>query len=166
MMSSTVPKSDPWSRLNSLTTRLAAIERVSQTAQWITADVPADEATGSTTYVDLATPGPSVTVNIGAGGQVRISVNAVVSIPGGTGGTQQSAGFVGIFMDGTLFADEVVYFSNTVVGATPVGMAGNNSSTWLFSEIPPGEHTFSMKYRMVGPGTVNFSDRLLQVRPI
>ncbi len=130
------------------------------------AEVFADEATGSTTYVDLATPGPSVSVTIGASGQARITVNAVVSIPGGTGGTQQSAGLVGVFMDGALFADEMIYFANTVVGADPVGMAANNSATFTFSDIPPGLHTFSLKYKMAGPGTVNFSLRMVQVRPL
>lgn len=130
-----------------------------------TAQIATTESTSSTTYTDLATPGPTVTATVGQSGNAQVTINSYVGIPGATGGTQ-SAGFVGIYIDGSLAYDKIIYFSNSVVGTTAVGMAASQSAVYTFTGLSPGQHTFEMKYVMTGPGSVNFGERVLQVRPI
>jgi len=126
------------------------------------------EGTSSTTYTDLSTPGPGVTATVGASGVVDISVNCYVGIPGGSGSVQ-SLGAVGITIDGAPISgvlNECIYFANTVTGPDAVGMASNQSFRGTITGLAPGvTHTFEMKYRMSGPGTVNFGNRFLLVEP-
>jgi hypothetical protein len=73
-----------------------------------------------------------------------VVVNSYIGIPGGTGSTQ-SGGFVGVSIDSNAPVsplDEVLYFSNTVVGSTAVGMAANDSASVILSGLPPEQHTF------------------------
>ena len=132
-----------------------------------TSSVGAVESTTSTSYTDLATPGPSVTAEVGSTGDVEIICNSYIGIPGTSSG--QSAGFVGISIDGappTSPLDEAIYFSNTG-GGTPQGMAANQSFTTILTGLAPlSSVTFTMLYKVAGPPTVSFGSRYLSVRPI
>jgi hypothetical protein len=129
------------------------------------ANVLTTESTSSTSYTDLATPGPIVTAVIGMSGQALVTVNSYIGVPGGAG--VQSAGFAGVSIDGTAPAsplDECLYLS--VSAAAAVGIATNCSCQVVVTGLSPGSHTFEMKYKMAGPGAVNFDERFLQVRPL
>jgi hypothetical protein len=128
------------------------------------ANVLTGQSTTSTTYTDLATAGPLVSAIIGTSGQALLTVNSYVGISGVAGA--QSAGFVGIYIDGVLWYDELLYFSVSNPGTTTVGMAANQSAQVVVTGLTPGSHTFEMKYKTVGGSTVTFGSRFLQVRPI
>lgn len=128
-------------------------------------NVGAPESTNSTAYTDLATPGPLVTAIVGAGGQVLLTVNSYIGVPGVA--SAQSGGFVGLSIDGAAPSgslDELLYFSVSS-GTQAVGVAANQSSQIIVT-TGPGSHTFEMKYKTVGGATVTFAERFLQVRPI
>lgn len=121
-------------------------------------------ATSSTTYV--ADPNtPALTATIAASGTALITASSYIGIPGSTGGAQ-SAGLVGLFVDGSLYYDGLLYLSNTVVGATAVGIAASQSAAIIATDLATGQHTFEMYYKIVGPGDVNYSNRHLQVQPL
>lgn len=126
-----------------------------------------DFSTSSTSYV-ADTNTPALTATVGASGDVLLTVNSFIGIPGATGGAQ-SGGFVGISVDGaaiTGILDEVLYLANSVVGTTAVGQAANQSAQVIVTGLSPGQHTFEMQYKMIGPGTVNYASRFLQARPL
>jgi hypothetical protein len=130
--------------------------------------VATNEGTSSTTYADLTTPGPLLTAMIGASGNALLTVNATIGIPGSVVNNTQSGGFVGVSIDGGAPAaplDQVLYFANTSTG-TALGQKANQSAQVVVTGLSVGQHTFEMKYEMDGPGTVNFGNRFLQVRPL
>lgn len=123
--------------------------------------------TSSTTYVTDPNM-PALTATIGAHEEALILLNSYVGIPGGTSGTQ-SGGFVGLSIDGgapTGTFNELLYFANTVVGSTAVGMAANQSASFIATGLSSGQHTFEMQFKMTGPGSVTFESRYLQVQPL
>jgi hypothetical protein len=120
--------------------------------------------TSSTSYV--ADPNmPALTATIAASGKALVTASSYIGIPGSTG-VAQSAGLVGLFVDGSLSYSGLLYLSNTVVGATAVGIASSQSAAFIASGLSPGQHTFELRFEIVGPSTVNFSNRHLQVQPI
>jgi hypothetical protein len=121
-----------------------------------TAMVTADETTASTTYTDLATPGPAVVANIGKSGQALITIsagmytnatgkNVSVAISGATTKSPYTAG-------PTLRKDDAAFTVKTSV-------------TYLETGLNPGVHTFTMKYKTSG-ATGNFFDRIITVVPL
>lgn len=116
------------------------------------------EDTASTTYGDLATAGPAVTVTSGTkalimlGGQVTNNTAGLGSRIGVTisGATSSSA------------SDTNSYYAE----------AGNTSDkfqgTWVYinSSLTAGSNTFTLKYRTTaGGGTSTFGHRLIAVTP-
>ena len=121
------------------------------------ANVLTTQSTSSTTYTNLTTPGPSLTATTTAAGTALVVVNSYIGVTGVA--DAQSAGFVGVSIDGNTPADpldEVLYFSVTS-GSQPVGIAGNQSASVIISGLTPGQHTFEMVYKTVGGEEVNFS---------
>lgn len=130
----------------------------------VTASVAAGETTNSTSYVDLTTPGPSVTVNIGSSGQAQVALSARILV-GTVGGTDGLAGYqitdptktVTQYGDG--FALEV---SNT---DTTHDTLMHVSCVLLHTGLTPGLNTFKMTYRSGNGANVTFSSRLISVTP-
>jgi ethanolamine utilization microcompartment shell protein EutL len=120
------------------------------------ATVSASEATSSTTYTNLTTPGPQVTLTVPASGSVLIIVTAQI-----TGSTGNAAGFMSVTVDGAI--------PLAVGDPSSLRVAGNNavraSATALVTGLSPGSHTFSATYRLQGSGTATFSDRNIVVIP-
>lgn len=121
-----------------------------------------NESTSSTAYVDLDTPGPSVTAAIRPSGAAMVTVGACIEVPAASEASE-SVGIVGVFMDGELMGGDALIFSNT-------GRARANSGFVTLDGFPsglsPGCHTFELKYKIVGRGAANFAQRTLRVTPL
>lgn len=118
-----------------------------------TAEVQTQESTTSTSFVDLATPGPAVSALTGSKALVIVSAQFVTSAA--------SDGFMGAAVSGAstvaASANQSAYF-----GAS----SGNQSisSQLLFTSLTPGVNTFTAKYS-VTTGTCNFLRRRISVFP-
>lgn len=121
------------------------------------AKVATDEGTTSTSYTDLATPGPAVTVTVGASGKVLIHVKSRIrnSVAGEYGG-------VGIAVSG----------ANTIAAAT-ILLSDNGASylsewgaTTMLTGLSTGSTTFTLKYIAEGSGTASFTNREITVAPV
>ena len=117
--------------------------------------IDALEATASTTYVDLTTPGPAVTVQTGPRALVLLSAHGTQSINPGNN-------FMAFALSGatTLAASDDKCALETIVGST-----GGLSASVYVDSLTPGANTFTAKYR-VNAGTGSFLRRNLIVVPL
>lgn len=120
-----------------------------------TAVVATSQTTTSSSYTDLATVGPAVTVTIGANGiaLVSVSVRASTSTTGGA------------------FMSYAVTGATTTAASTPLSV-GTASTTavrggiaFLITGLAAGSTTFTAKYS-VTTGTGTFEDRRIAVIPL
>ena len=112
------------------------------------------ESTSSTTYTNLTTSGPAVTVTTGTTAVVCLSVSANKS---GVGNTA----FISVAVSGatTLAASD----TNSASGAEALSTAGVSINRVLvLTGLTAGSNTFTMKYRVDG-GTWNFLNRSLTI---
>lgn len=125
------------------------------------ATILTQESTGSTSYTDLATVGPSVTVIVGASGKLLLTYGAVI--------TPASNGWFGEIAPqlsgaNTLAASDTygVYFgsnSNPIYGAV--------SRTVLLTGLNPGSTTVTLKYKSGQSGfTWLFASRDITAIPV
>jgi hypothetical protein len=123
----------------------------------VAANVVTSQTTVSTTYVDLATVGPTVTLTVPASGRVLVSVTSDMS--NSTGGGSNFMGFAISGADTRAAADTnaLILGGNTLQAATAsfivTGLTAN------------GSDTFTAKYRVSG-GTGTFSNRSIWAIPI
>lgn len=129
------------------------------------ADVLSTETTTSTSFVDLATSGPEVTVTVGQSGRAIILAGADSSADAG------DSAIIGVQVDGgTTFAWTRVtngsttagqYFGASVARAHVFGVAGS------FASLTPGSHTFKVKYRRAlgTAGAASFTARWIVALP-
>lgn len=117
------------------------------------------QTTTSTSYADLATTGPAVTVTIGASGMAMVFINA--KLDNNTGGYDSHMSFA-ISGATTLAADDKYGIQNVVFGAAYVTQQG---APHLLTGLTPGSTTFTAKYR-VGGNTGTFTFRHLSVIPL
>lgn len=123
------------------------------------------EATASGTYVDLATPGPSLAVQIGSSGSALITIQSYCGVNGLAG--LQAGAFIGVGIDGALPTgnlDRLIYYAVSAVAA--IGLAGTPSGSAVITGLSQGPHTFKMMYYTASGGTVSFQKRQLQVTPL
>jgi hypothetical protein len=138
---------------------------------FVTSVVATNESTTSTTPTDLATPGPSVAVNVPASGVIEVF--AQVDIEGGA-----SHGVVTLEEDGSVLPGQS---TNCGIASTTGGILGNTGIGGLTSTVPgecfqpggppgllmfhttPGVHTYKLVYWT--DGTAFFSKRQLSVAP-
>lgn len=117
--------------------------------------VATDETTTSTSYADIATPGPAVTVTIGANGVALVG-----------------------FSSGIFNVADVKRVSVAVSGATTTAASdtwsirndvsafnGNQGTTYLFTGLTPGSNTFTLKYKTAS-GTAHFFERKINAIPL
>lgn len=122
-----------------------------------TSAVSADQATASTTYADLATAGPAVTVDIGPSGKALVSIGAGMY----TGATGKNVG-VAISGATTRAAPD---FGNTL-RKDDATFTSKSALAYLETGLNPGSTTFTMKYKSLGGTNGNFFDRTLTVVPL
>lgn len=131
---------------------------------WITltpqsALVSTSNTTASTTYVDLATSGPSVTLETGTVALVTIS--ATIGEPVNDAG----AAFASFAVSGatTIAAADgnAVTINFTNIAQSPFGTF---SRTFRLTGLTAGSNTFSMRYRIASGTSVAFSERSITVQ--
>ena len=125
-------------------------ERVSETASVLTS-----ETTSSSTFTDLATPGPAVTVDTGPA--------ALVVVHGAMENTGTGASRMAYDVSG---ASTIAAADNRGVGVYGVAGAGViTSGVVLHTDLTPGTNTFTAKYR-AATGTGTFLSRRIVVFPL
>lgn len=123
--------------------------------------VATSQTTTSTSYTDLATAGPAVTVTIGSTGKALVSMHGAIA-----NATSSLASYFGFAVSG---ATVTAASDATAIGFTsPSSGAGIRAGTVLLvTGLAAGSTTFTAKFRMdpgVGPAT--FVDRRLSVTPL
>jgi hypothetical protein len=115
------------------------------------------QGTASTTFVDLATAGPSVTVTTGSSALVVMTAEINVN-------TGSAAGAVGVAVSGatTLAADANYQLKQESASTAEFQRC---SAARLYSGLTPGSNTFKMQYRVTA-GTGAFNSRHLAVVPL
>ncbi|MDA8210125.1 MAG: hypothetical protein M0Z92_14150 [Actinomycetota bacterium] len=127
------------------------------------ATVSTQESTTSTTYGDLTTVGPEVTVQVGSSGKVRVTASAFIQIPVQT---TQAGGFVGISVDGAAPSGDFVYLFNSV-GVAGGYLAGSYSATTILTGLSQGSHTLKLQYRAYASATgADFAERFIVAQGI
>jgi hypothetical protein len=121
-----------------------------------TATVNVSESTASTSFVDLTTLGPQVTVNTGTSALILITAEI-------TNNTASQAGRIGITISGAT--------SETPDGTTVLRQETNGTSEFnrctmarLHTTLTPGSNTFRMVYAATS-GTAAFNFRNIIVMP-
>lgn len=121
------------------------------------ATVNTGQSTSSTSYTDLATAGPAVTVTIGATGK------ALVAIYTSAANTTNNYALAGYAVSGatTAAASDLASIQH---GSSVAIRAG---ATLLHLGLNAGSNTFTMKYRKdAGAGTADFTGRRILVTPL
>jgi len=123
--------------------------------------VATNQTTSSTSYTDLATAGPAVTVTIGSTGKALVTLHSAIA-----NATSNLASFYGFAISG---ATTVPASDTTAIGFTSA-FASNGIRTGtiiLVTGLNAGSSTFTAKYRMdPGPGPATFVDRRVSVTPL
>lgn len=113
------------------------------TPQWAT--VTTAQATTSTSYVDLTTAGPSVTIATGTSAMVTVDC----------------------YCAGQAYAGPAVSGATTLAAsdtyAVFIGAAGSASRTFKITGLTAGDNTFKLQYRTTTGGSLNFSYRTMTV---
>lgn len=138
----------------------AIAERIASTAS-----VATSQTTTSTTYADLATVGPAVTVNTGT--------SAFVGIRGEFGRSDATASNVAQVRMAYAVSGATTIAATDVLGLSATGLWWDTGTAkrvatggvFLQTGLTPGSNTFTAKYR-VSVGTGTYVDRLLWVLPL
>lgn len=120
----------------------------------VLAQVNANQSLSSTSFVDLATPGPTATFTVGPSGKAFVLATANVNPNANTGG---QSGYLGLSVDGAA-AYEIAIVSSSVTEnlATPAAAIQQLS-------LSPGTHTAKLQYATSSGTTVAFFYRTLIV---
>lgn len=125
-----------------------------------TSSIATSEASAAQTFADLATPGPAVTVDIGANGMALVLVTCRLGSNSNTSG-QAVAGFAvsGATTVAAADGDSLIYqvYSS--------GARHQGTFAKLVTGLTPGSNTFTMKYRVTSD-TGTFLSRRLTVIPL
>ena len=119
--------------------------------------VATNQPTTSTSYVNLATVGPSVTVTTGA--RAIVMPGSAVS---NTGAGQVSYASYDVSSATTIAADDA---RALVFESSGISQAVKATAVYMETALTPGSNVFTMKYRCSG-GTSSFSSRHLVVIPL
>lgn len=163
-------------RMGELASGAEGIEVISDTGDLVRVDtlafgtraasVATQEGTSSSSYVNLATVGPFVTVPIGNSGRCVVILSSRINGPG-TSVTNATVGF-DIAGPSGYFAGANIFNSLWVAFADAAGNLGVNvslSKAVLVTGLPnPGNYTVQMKYAANGT-THNFQDRHIVAIP-
>lgn len=119
--------------------------------------IATSQSTTTTSWTDLATVGPQVTVNIGQSGKALVSVyGAIVASVSGSR-SQMSFAVSGAT---TVAANDSMSLTNRQTFDARIG------ATFLVTGLNPGANTFTAKYQSQSGNTASFVDRRITVLPI
>lgn len=124
--------------------------------EWKWDEVTTSQQTSSTSYTNLATTGPTVTVTTGTKALVLWHVRAQNS-------SANQIAYAGITVSGAsskVPAGETVSFLDSLGANQPFTHGG----AWLYTDLTAGSNTFTVQYR-VSSGTGTFAYRSLFVLP-
>lgn len=128
-------------------------------ARIVSGTVATAQGTNSTAYVDLATTGPSVTLNVPSSGEVTVDLSAAYS----SGGAAAQTGYMGFALSGSnvrTAADASAAYGRTVTA----GLFGTIARRIHLTGLTPGTTTFKAVYK-TSTSTATFSDRNIIVEP-
>lgn len=120
--------------------------------------ISTSQATSSTTYTDLATVGPSVTVSTGTSALVFMSFTLTQNSSG------VNTGYMSFAVSGatTIAASD----SNSVGVSSPYSLPGSAATVVHLTNLTSGSNTFTAKYRCNAGGPFNFIGRSITVIPL
>lgn len=125
------------------------------------AQLTASQTTTSATFVDLATVGPAVTVNIGASGAALVGMQAFLYNQ-----STNCQALMGVAVSGATSigagANNYYVGSQQAGALTAVQIA---SSVFPVTGLVPGSNTFTAKYCQSNGGTALFLNRIIWVIP-
>ena len=124
----------------------------------LSATVDTTETTTSTTYADLTTVGPAITVNTGDRTEVNVVVSAQIQNNTASDGAKMSVAVSGAT---TLAASDVNGILVKMPGVT--GMVAQLSFDSKITGLTAGSNTFTAKYAAVTGGTATFLHRWLVI---
>lgn len=163
-MSQPILKEDYLAQINDLRRRLEILERTARLPNISTAglgvqyaEVVPEETTTSTSYVDLATAGPSVTATIGLSGRAIV-----------LGGAYMTSTVTNQTVVAGLKVDAAATFDFAALGNNSSGsIAGDHSAAVLITGLTAGAHTFKLQYlQSLGGATGRFGSRWIMVLPL
>lgn len=123
------------------------------------ATVATAETTTSTSYVDLATSGPAVTVTIGANGLALVIVTADLTNSGGNGISRMSFAVSGATTQASSNDFSTAYWAVTT------SATNRQSGMFLLTGLAAGSTTFKAQYD-VSANTGTFANRRISVVPL
>lgn len=129
-------------------------------ARWVpylrpySATVATSQTSSSTTFTDLSTAGPAVTVNTGTSALVTVTASLSCSVADGV--------YMGVAVSGasTIAADATK--SLGWIGTTQPTI----SASFMLTGLTPGSNTFTAKYRTAFSGTGTWANRSITVVPL
>lgn len=147
-----------------------AFDAISLLSSWITTDsIQTQETTNSTTYVDLTTHGPSVTVNVRHTGRLLLLISSQIqfidSDPADNGGGAVTVEMSGANVLAPATAEGPIRVTMTFghnLGGADV-LQGTYTQTVLREGLNPGMTTITMKYKANSGENTDFGRRTLTV---
>lgn len=128
-------------------------------ARITSAEVATAQTTTSTTYADLGTPGPSVTLDVPASGEVTVDLSAMFQ----SAGVNQQ-GFMGVVLSGANTLAAADARAASITGNPSGGVQGVMSRRLHLTGLTPGTTLFKAQFR-TSVNTATFSNRMLIVDP-
>jgi hypothetical protein len=138
----------------------------------VASQITALESVGSGSWVNLATVGPTINVEIGDTGKVLLGISSDVNFNTDADGTQ--GGFISFTASGANSIAAGTYQSYCVAGVAAanadtavIGMLQSTAKVFLLTGLNPGVTQFQMKYSRFGTTSqpVQFSNRVLFALP-
>ena len=126
----------------------------------VSATVATGQASSSTTYTDLATVGPVVSLVTGT--KVLVTISVAFNVP-----TANSTAYVAVAVSGA-----TTIAAADANGAGPVSLivsTANNgvlARTFALAGLTPGTNTFTLKYKLLGAVSTTFLNRDLTITPM
>jgi predicted secreted protein len=121
------------------------------------ADVATSQGTTSSSYTDLTTVGPAVTVHLEPGQKCEVTVYARQLGDAGTTGPRMSFAVSGAE---TIAASD----TNALEQDNTQGTGGSRST--IFTATTGGTYTFTAKYKRTNATTATFADRRIIAKPL
>lgn len=122
--------------------------------EWDKAAITTQQSTSSTSYTDLTTSGPAVTITVPSSGSVRLSYSAEVE------NDSVNRAYIGFAISGA---------TTTAASDTTAAVMRNSAGdpitigrSLIIEGLTPGSTTFTMKYRVAG-GTGTYLNREINV---
>lgn len=147
-----------------------AFSAISLLSAWVaTSSITTQETTNSATYVDLTTPGPSVTVNVRQTGRVLLLFSSQIQFID-TDPLDNGGGAVTVALTGantlTAAAAETTIRATMTFGANTITsdtLQGTYTQSVVLEGLNSGLTTFTMKYKANSSENTDFGRRTLTV---